>query len=149
MKSERNAQTIIILHDLQENIPGFRDSRFGRIKLPGKFSDALEYANDTKLLINLADNVRSSFSGPWNTSELFELPPEYSNRNGVSLAHAQLEICKNDLRSLLATVSIYSRDERFLAQFEEILENIYFSLNSVEIHDENAIQMTSMKSPYI
>lgn len=146
---ERNIQTVLILHDLQKNAPGFSLTKFGRLDLPGGYEDALEFCKDVRHLYLVSDALRTTFGGIWYASNLFMMPEKYDCRDAISLAHAQLEITKSDLRQTLATVSIYSRDFPYLRQFEEILENIMFSLNLVNIHDDNAIQMLSMTNPLL
>jgi hypothetical protein len=147
--SERNIQTVLILHDLQKNVPGFQASTFGTLNLPGNYKEASEYCMNPKNFYHASDRLRRSFGGIWYASDLFIMPEKYYQRDPISLAHAQLEITKSDLRDTLATVEIYSYKYPYLRQFEEILENIMFSLNGVHIHDENAIHMSSMRDPLL
>lgn len=145
---ERNAQTVLCLHDLRELLPGFKYCKLANLKLPETYSEAVDFVHNPKNLYQVVDTVRVSFSGPWHASDMFLMPPSYS-RDAVSIAHAQLEISKNDLRDLLATISVYSLQFPQLKEYETVLENIYFSLNSVKIPDSNKIQMPSMKAPLI
>ena len=149
MSNEKNANIILGLAQIVDNSQAFRYSKIGRLNLPRSEKEALDYVGDVRHLMTVSDGMRSSFSGLWFTADLFDMPEKYADRDAVSVAHAQLEITKNDLRSLLATVDFYQRQYRELAEKVEILENILFSLNSVQIADSQKIHMSSMRSPFL
>lgn len=145
-----NQKIVLGLAQIVDNSEAFKYSALGRLNLPKNQKEAVVFCENPLRLMRASDALRSTFSRPWFTADLFDMPEKYRDRDPISVAHAQLEITKNNLRDLLVTIAIYSRgDYRELGQYEEILENIFFSLRSVDIPDPNKIHPNCMKAPFL